>query len=211
MRCSRLVAVVLMLLAVCMLLSCMHELKLVSITVKPPTATFLTPDINGKIVFTALGNYIHPPDTRDITDKVTWATDVPQLIQVNGGVVSPLGGCGIADISASLKDKGNLVIGYATVTVNDPTDPLCPGGSQTQGVVIVTLTGNGSVTSVPAGITCPTQSCGALFNVLSTVVLTATPNTGFTFDNWAGCTSITGTTCSVLVTTGSTVVTATFK
>ena len=202
-----------MLLAVCMLPSCMHELKLVSITVKPPTATFLTPDTNGKIVFTALGNYIHPPDTRDITSKVTWATDVPQLIQINGGVVSPMGGCGIADISASLKDKGNLVIGYATVTVNDPTNPICPGGSQTQGVLIVSLAGNGtgSVTSAPAGITCPSKSCGALFNVGSTVVLTAAPDSGFTFDNWAGCAPPTDTTCSIQVTPGTTVVTATFN
>jgi len=191
----------------------MHELKLVSITVQPPTGTFLTPDTNSQIVFTALGNYIHPPDTRDITDKVTWATDVPQLIQISGGVVSPKGGCGIADISASLRDKGNLVTGYATVTVNDPTNPVCPGGSQTQGVVIVALagTGTGSVTSAPAGITCPSKSCGALFNVGSTVVLTATPDTGSTFHDWAGCTSTTDTTCSVVVTTGSTVVTVTFN
>ena len=196
-------------------LSCMHELKLVSITVHPAAFTFPTPDPTVQGVFTALGNYIHPPDTRDITDKVTWKTDVPQLIQINGGVVSPQPGnvCGIADVSASLQDNGNLVIGYATVTVNDPNNPICPGGSQTQGVVIVALagTGTGSVTSAPAGITCPSKSCGALFNVGSTVVLTATPDTGSTFHDWAGCTSTTGTTCSVLVTTGSTVVTVTFN
>jgi len=201
-----------MLLAVCMLLSCMHELKLVSITVKPPTATFLTPDTNGQIVFTALGNYIHPPDTRDITSKVTWATDVPQLIQINGGVVSPMGGCGIADISASLKDKGNLVIGYATVTVNDPTNPTCPGGSQTKGVLTVALTGNGTgtVTSVPAGINCPLEACGAQFNVGDTVVLTATPNPGSAFGAWTGCDSTNGTTCTVLIPTGSTAVSVRF-
>jgi len=195
-------------------LSCMHELKLVSITIHPTSFTFPTPDPDVHGDFTAFGNYIHPPDTRDITDKVTWKTDVPQLLQINGGVVSPQTGnvCGIADVSASMQDGGNLVIAYATVTVNDPTNPLCPGGSQSQGVLIVTLagTGTGSVTSAPAGINCPSQSCGALFNVGSTVVLTATPNNGFTV-SWAGCTSQTGTTCSVLVTTGSTEVTATFN
>jgi len=195
--------------------SCMHERKLVSITIHPTAFTFPTPDPDVHGDFTAFGNYIHPPDTRDITDKVTWKTDVPQLLQINGGVVSPQPGnvCGIADVSASMQDGGNLIIAYATVTVNDPTNPICPGGSQTQGVVIVALAGagTGSVTSLPAGITCPIKSCGALFNVGSTVVLTATPDTGFTFDNWADCTSTTDTTCSVLVTTGSTVVTATFK
>jgi len=192
--------------------SCMHERKLVSITVQPPAATFLTPDPGGQIVFTALGNYIHPPDTRDITDRVTWATDVPGLIQINGGVVSPLVGCGIADISASLRDKGNLVIGYATVTVNDPTNPDCPGGSPTKGVLTVALTGSGTgtVTSSPGGINCPAAACGAQFNAGDTVVLTATPNTGSTFGGWTGCGSTNGTTCSVLIATGSTGVSVRF-
>ena len=195
-------------------LSCMHERKLVSITVHPAAFTFPTPDPAVQGVFTAFGNYIHPPDTRDITDKVTWKTDVPQLLQINGGVVSPQPGnvCGIADVSASMQDGGNLVIAYATVTVNDPTNPICPGGSQTRGILIVTLAGNGtgSVTSVPAGITCPTQACGALFNVGDTVVLTASPNTGSTFNNCAGCDSTSGTTCSILVPPGSTALTVTF-
>jgi hypothetical protein len=195
-------------------LSCMHELKLVSITVHPAAFTFPTPDPNVQGVFTALGNYIHPPDTRDITDKVTWKTDVPQLIQINGGVVSPQPGnvCGIADVSASLQDNGNLVIGYATVTVNDPTNPLCPGGSQTKGVLTVGLTGNGTgtVTSSPGGINCPTGACGAQFNVGDTIVLTATPNAGSAFGTWTGCGSTNGNTCSVLIATGSTPVSVSF-
>jgi len=194
-------------------LSCMHERKLVSITIHPTGFTFPTPDPAVHGVFTAFGNYIHPPDTRDITDKVTWKTDVPQLLQINGGVVSPQPGnvCGIADVSASMQDGGNLVIAYATVTVNDPTNPLCPGGSQTKGILIVNPTGNGTgtVTSVPAGITCP-ETCGAQFNVGDTVVLTATPNAGSTFAGWTGCAPIDEPTCSVLVATGSTTVTVKF-
>jgi hypothetical protein len=195
------------------LLSCGHELKLMSIAIQPPGGTFLTPDTTAQIDFTALGTYIHPPDTRDITNKVTWKTDVPQLISVDGGVVSPLGGCGIADISASLQDKGNIVIGYATVTVNDPTNPICPGGNNAQAVVTVTLGGTaaGTVTSVPAGINCPAQTCGAQFTVGNTIVLTATPNAGHTFGNWSGCTTATGNTCSLLVPSGSTNLIATFN
>ena len=197
--------------------SCGFERKLVEITIAPPTATFLTPDSTKQIVFSALGRYIHPPDTRDITSQVTWKTDVPQLVQVSGGVVSPQPGnvCGIADISASMSDGGNLVIGYATVTVDDPTNPICPGGSPTQAVVTVTLLGPtaaGTVTSVPGGISCPSGACGALFTTGSTMVLTATPNTGHTFVSWSGgCTTIAGTTCSILVPNGSTNVTATFN
>ncbi len=194
-------------------LSCGHDLKLVSIAVQPPAAKFLTPDPKGQIVFTALGTYIHPPANRDITDKVTWKTDVPQLIQINAGVVSPLGGCGIADISASLNDGGNLVIGYATVTVNDPTNPICPGGNNAQAVVTVTLGGTaaGTVTSVPAGINCPAQTCGAQFIVGNTIVLNATPNANHGFGGWTGCPTPAGNTCSIVVPTGSTNVIATFN
>ena len=41
---------------------------------------------------------------------------------VDHGLVSPVnGGCGVANISASMKEGGNLVISFATVTVEDPT------------------------------------------------------------------------------------------
>ena len=194
------------------LLSCSHERKLVSIEIHPAAATFLTPNPGGQVIFTALGTYIHPPDTRDITDKVTWKTDIPQLIQVTGGVVSPTGtGCGIADISASFDDGGNLVTGFATVTVNDSTNSICPGGSTAKAVVTVAPLGAGSITSVPAGINCPTSTCGAQFTVGDTVVLTATPDTGHTFTSWKDCPTATSNTCSLEVTEGSTTVTATFN
>ena len=193
-------------------LSCGHnELKLVSITVQPPAATFLTPDSNGKIVFTALGNYIHPPDTRDITAKAAWKTDVPQLIQIDGGVVSPKGGCGGANISASLQDKGNLVIAYATVTVNDPTNPVCPGGgTQATLGVSVNPVGFGTVTSLTGGISCPTQ-CIAVFPVGSSVGLTATPTVGHSFVSWLGCTQSNLNSCTVTIPVGGASVAATFQ
>jgi len=197
--------------------SCGFKRKLVGITVTPSLATFPTPDSTEQIVFSALGTYIHPPDTHDITSQVAWSTDIPQLIQINGGVVSPQPGdvCGIANLSASMSDGGNLVIGYATVTVDDPTRPICPGGSPTQAVVTVTLAGSnggGVVTSVPTGINCPSGACGAQFTIGDTMVLTATPNAGHTFVSWTGgCTSIAGTTCSILVPNGSTNATATFN
>ena len=42
-------------------LSCMHERKLVSITIHPSGFTFPTPNSKAEGVFTALGSYIHPP------------------------------------------------------------------------------------------------------------------------------------------------------
>jgi len=184
--------------------SCAHDRELVDITIHPGGATFPTPDPSAQVLFSALGGFVHPPETKDITNQVTWKTDIPQLITVNAGIVSPTGaGCGIADISAST-DKGtapsgNLVIAYATVTVKDPSDPLCPGGTATEAVLTVALSGNGTVISSPAGIECPTTTCGAQFPKGSSVVLTATPNTGSTFSGWGGCPSSSGNTCTVLL------------
>jgi hypothetical protein len=195
---------------------CAHELRLVEITVHPATVEFFTPNPGSEVHFTAIGTYIHPPGTRDITNQVTWGTAIPQLLNVNGGVVSPTGaGCGVADVSASLNkntgNSANVVIGYATVTVNDPSDPLCPGGSSTRKVLAVTLSGPGTgvVTSSPSGINCPGQ-CGAQFDVGSTITLTPTPNGGSTFGGWNGCNSTSGNDCSVVL-TGDTTVTATFN
>jgi hypothetical protein len=202
------------LLAAMNFLSCGNKLKLVSIAVHPTSFTFLTPDPTGKVDFTALGTYMHPPDTRDISSRVTWKTDSPNFVQFNGSEVSQTGtGCGVGTVSASLNDGGNLIIGYATVTVDDPTNPLCPGGNTTQAIVGVTPggPGTGTVSSVPAGIACPT-TCGAQFTVGDTILLTATPTGTSTFGGWGtGCTTVSGNMCSITVPTGSTNVTATFN
>jgi Divergent InlB B-repeat domain len=198
-------------------LSCGRDQQLVSITVHPATATFLTPNPAAQIQYSAIGTFMHPPETKDITSQVTWSTDIPQLITINGGLVSPAGGCGIADISASARQgilsNANIVIGYATVTVNDPTDSICPGGSTSQSVLTVALAGagTGSVVSSPGGINCPGTACGAQFSTGSAVTLTATPSSGSTFGSWSSnCSPTSANSCSVVVSTNVTV-TATFN
>ena len=71
-------------------------------------------------------------------------------------------------------------------------------------------TGTGSVSSSPAGITCPT-TCSANFTAGTQVTLTETPATGSTFAGWSGggCGGG-GTTCQVTM-TASEQVTATFN
>jgi hypothetical protein len=59
----------------------------------------------------------------------------------------------------------------------------------------VSLTGSGSVTSNPSGITCP-SACNASFNSGTQVTLTATPAGSMSFIGWAGACSGTGS-CSV--------------
>lgn len=72
----------------------------------------------------------------------------------------------------------------------------------------VSKTGNGIVTSSPAGIDCG-ASCSATFNSGATINLTATPATGYLFSGWSGCTGSSGTACSVTLSAAKTVV-ATF-
>jgi phospholipase C len=72
----------------------------------------------------------------------------------------------------------------------------------------VTVTGTGTVTSVPAGINCPT-TCSASFPQGTQVTLSETPGANSTFASWSGaCTG--AATCSITVTTADSV-TATFS
>ena len=48
--------------------SCAFNQHLTSIRVSPPGATFQ--GVGAQIQFTAVGTYIHPPETKDITSQV---------------------------------------------------------------------------------------------------------------------------------------------
>jgi len=197
--------------------SCAHDEQLESIQIQPGTATFLSPDPNAQILFTAFGSFIHPTENRDITSTVTWKTNVPQLVTVNDGIVSPTGvGCGVANVSATAAretgSRENVVVGYATITVNDSSNPDCPGNNSTK-VLTVTLMGGGSgtVTSSPAGIDCPLQTCGTQFLTGTTIQLNATADAGSSFVGWGqGCSSSSGNQCTVILNT-DTNVTASFQ
>jgi hypothetical protein len=113
---------------------CGHDQKLVSIAVQPATVFFLTPDTTLTFQLTALGTYIHPPETKNITNSVIWSSDSSGLVIVNkAGVVTPSGNgsCGVANVTASFftnssNPAGNVVIGSATITVHNPAIAICP-------------------------------------------------------------------------------------
>ena len=63
----------------------------------------------------------------------------------------------------------------------------------------VIVTGPGTVTSTPAGISCSSGTCTAMFNDTDTVVLAATPTGAGTFSSWSGYCSGNGS-CSVPMT-----------
>lgn len=108
--------------------SCARSQKLVSIQIQPSSYTFLSADPALAANFTAMGTYIHPPATKNITAQVTWSSDAPKMVTITNGVVSPTGQeCGVVNISASYNhgtENGSDVISYATVTVDGPTP--CP-------------------------------------------------------------------------------------
>jgi hypothetical protein len=189
--------------------SCGHDQKLQSITISPAAVTYQSPQ-SVSAVLKAYGTYIHPPATKDITAEVTWATDVPDMLVLtaitDGEQVGPNGACGIADVSATAPEgtggAGNIVVGYATMTI-DGSQPTCPGASSTDGEVVVTPTGTGvgTVSSSPTGITCPGTACGALFTP-GTVTLTATAGASSTFGGWPQCPTPTANQCTVTVAAG---------
>jgi hypothetical protein len=189
--------------------SCARNQHLVSITVQPATVTFSAVDDKLFVNLTAYGAYQHPPETKDITTRVTWKSDTPQVAQVTtAGVVSPSTNCGTAAVTATFNDSGNLIVSNSvTITVDGPASQNCPTH-----ILFVSVTGgaNGVIVSSPSGIDCG-ATCSAAFASGSSVALTATPNSGHTFGGWAaGCTTVSGTTCNVTMNADVTV-SATFN
>jgi hypothetical protein len=195
------------------LTSCAHEQQLTSITVQPTTETFgaadipVSADAGLHVQLRALGSYIHPPVTKDITDQVVWDSNTPDMVTVTPtGLLVVTGiACGNALVSATVttnKSAGNrdssgaIVTGYMTANV------VCFSSGPTLTVNFAGA-GSGTVSSSPAGLSCAT-TCSAHF-MSGTVTLTATPN-GSTFGGWSGCDSISGQACTVNLTSDRTVV-----
>src|SRR5258708_22149982 len=109
--------------------SCGYNQHLVSINIPEKGGTFGAVGPGLFFDFKAFGTYIHPPQTKDITNLVTWQSDNPQVVQVSSaGVVSPSPnlGCGVGDIFATLKDGSNEVVSNSVkITVNRPANLGC--------------------------------------------------------------------------------------
>jgi hypothetical protein len=114
---------------------CAHEQQLTSITVTPSNTTIIGEGL--ELQFTAVGHYIHPPESKDITSTVIWKSTAEQIISFitpdKPGLATSGFGCGTnIGISAVIysnpnnPSSGNAVIGTATVNVSQPNDPNCP-------------------------------------------------------------------------------------
>jgi uncharacterized repeat protein (TIGR02543 family) len=97
------------------------------------------------------------------------------------------------------------------VTMNAARSVTATFNASGGGPFTLTVTRNGrggSVTSSPAGITCPSD-CSQSYASGTEVTLTATANDGWTFAGWSGACTGTGTTCTVTMDSAK-AVTATF-
>jgi hypothetical protein len=100
----------------------------------------------------------------------------------------------------------DFATGIGTVNVyNLVTNWVSTGGGNTN--LTVSVTGSGTVSSNPAGISCP-STCSHAFAGGSQVTLTPTPASGWAFSSWGGACSGSGG-CTVTIAAGASV-TATF-
>lgn len=208
--------------------SCGRDQQLVSIQVQPSVETFgdssiqVPLDAGLQVQLRALGTYIHPPVTKDITNEVTWSSNDTQMMTVNStGLLTATGGsCGTTLVSATLttntssgglSSSGALVTGYMTGNVVCFTGS--GGGSGNPPLSVIFTGGPGSVTSSPAGLgTCdsPGPCITQAFTSGTTVTLTATPSAPSTTATWPACPSGTANPCTVNL-TGTTQVTVAFN
>jgi hypothetical protein len=185
--------------------SCGHEQQLVSIAIQPTAETFgssttpVSANAESSIQLRALGTYIHPPVTKDITNQVTWASNTPDIVTVNStGVLTATGqACGSALVSATVttnKSAGNISSSGALVTAYMTGTVVCFSGVAL--TVEFTGTGSGTVTSAPLGLSC-NGTCTASFPSGTSVTLTATPTGSSSFGGWSGCDATSGTACTI--------------
>ncbi|HUH63929.1 MAG TPA: hypothetical protein VLZ50_13070 [Terracidiphilus sp.] len=160
------------------IVSCETSPSLTSIVISPTTPT-ITVALNGNgslapsgaqigINYRAIGYYTHPghpPETRDITDQVSWTTDIPDLVNISTeGVATPaLKAIGFCDITATMPGFNGIIISNdSTYTVNlpsgfetsdvvsldiEPASPVVTSGSPI-GFSVIGTTGTGDTVDV---------------------------------------------------------------
>ncbi len=130
---SRLGPISAILLFISMTFGCGRPQQLVSITIQPDTETFgdantpVIDDAGLNVQLRAFGNYIHPPVTKDITNRVTWTSNSPDVatVSASGLLMAKGNACGNSLITATVltntdgneHSTGAIVTGTMTATV----------------------------------------------------------------------------------------------
>jgi hypothetical protein len=195
--------------------SCGRDTQLSAISIQPPMQTFgatnipVPQDAGLSVQLRALGSYIKPPVTKDLTNQVTWASNDTQMVTVSPtGMLTVTGfACGNSLVSATVTTNrdmtGAIVTGYMTANV------ICFNGTGPTLTVVFAGNGAGTVSSTPAGLGCST-TCSASFPSGSSITLTATPS-GSTFGGWLDCDAMSGQVCTITSLTANRTVTVTFN
>ena len=211
--------------------SCGRDQQLVSIQIQPSVETFgsstipVFEDAGAQVQLRALGTYIHPPVTKDITSQVTWTSNTPQMVTVDStGLVTATGAsCGGTLISATvttntsaggLTSSGAVVTGFMTANVVCFTSSSGGGSGAGSPALTLTFAGNGvgTVTSDPAGLSCSSPNpCLTQYASGTPVTLTATATGTSVFGSWVGCDSAPSTNPCTLTLTGNRTVTVTLN
>ena len=104
--------------------SCARSQQLVSIALQP-AGGFVFEGYGAQGQFTALGTYIHPPETKDISDKVVWSIDISNfatLTQTGQITYTRTDGCGSGQVTATFNSdpknpsSGSVISGSAPVS-----------------------------------------------------------------------------------------------
>ncbi len=119
------------------LTACGHEQQLVSISVQPDKVAFgasnipVIADAGLTVQLRAIGNYIHPPVSKDITNQVVWSSNTPEMVTVDAatGLITATGQvCGVGLVSATLTTNhsiGNVSSSGAIVTGTSTVNVVC--------------------------------------------------------------------------------------
>src|ERR1700730_8512011 len=120
---SRLAGVLAVVLLMGLVPSCGRDQQLVSVTLQP-SGGFVFEGFGAQGQFTALGTYIHPPETKDITKQLVWKLDIANfatLTQTGLITYSRTDGCGNGNVTATHYSNpgnptaGSLLVGSAPV------------------------------------------------------------------------------------------------
>ena len=118
--------------ALLLLPGCGFKRQLIAISIVPNTATLFGPGVN--LQFKAVGSYIHPPDTRDITNTVAWQSAAPDVVSITSAGLATSGfacGTNITITATGHSDPNDsssgIVVGTATLSVSqtNTTPPIC--------------------------------------------------------------------------------------
>jgi hypothetical protein len=115
-------------------LGCGHPTTMVGLTVTPTTAGVVGEGVAGQIQFKALGQFVHPTETRDVTNQVAWSSAIPNVVTVNQQGLATSGlACGVSTITATAGEPlignvgtGAIVTATASFTVANPANTSCP-------------------------------------------------------------------------------------